>query len=127
MKLLRNYALLAVLFSFAFVACSKDDDKPSSSSHKIYFKAIASEGSDISVAVYGYDGKVTTASSLSGTTWTSPEIEVPAGAISANAAVSADGASNTSTLKLQLFVDGELREEGTSSGSVLSASVSYRF
>jgi hypothetical protein len=128
MKFLKSYALLALLFTLAFVGCSKDDDnKPSSSSHKVYFKAIASEGSNVSIAVYGYDAKVTTATSLSGTTWTSPELDVPAGTIVATAAVSATGANASSTLKLQVFVDGELKEEGTSSGQVLSASVSYSF
>ncbi|SFN31952.1 hypothetical protein SAMN05428949_2404 [Chitinophaga sp. YR627] len=128
MKLLKNYAFLALLLSLVFVACSKDDDnKPSSSSHKVYFKAVASAGSSISVAVWGYDGKVTTASSLSGTTWTSPEFEVPGGTIVANAAVSATGVNASSTLKVQVFVDGVMKEEGSSSGEVLSASVSHSF
>ncbi|ACU59627.1 hypothetical protein [Chitinophaga pinensis] len=128
MKLLKNYAFLALLLSLVFVACSKDDDnKPSSSSHKVYFKAVASTGSSISVAVWGYDGKTTTASSLSGTTWTSPEFEVPAGTIIANAAVSATGVNASSTLKLQVFVDGEMKDEGSSSGEILSASVSHSF
>ena len=128
MKLLKNYAFLALLLSLVFVACSKDDDnKPSSSSHKVYFKAIASEGSSISIAVWGYDGKTTTATSLSGTTWTSPEFEVPAGTIVANAAVSATGVNASSTLKVQVFVDGAMKEEGTASGEILSASASYAF
>lgn len=128
MKLLKRYSLLALLFSLVFIGCSKDDDaKPSSSSHKVYFKAIASTGSDIGVAVYGYDSKTTTASSLTGTTWTSPEIDVPAGTHAALAAVSATGVNASSTLKLQVFVDGEMKGEGTSSGQVLSASVSYEF
>jgi hypothetical protein len=127
MKFLRN-ALLTLMFASIFTGCSKDDDaKPSSTAHKVIFKAIASTGSNISVAVYGYDSTPTTATSLSGTTWTSPEVNVPAGTVVATAAVSATGVDASSSLKVQIFVDGELKKEGTSTGEILSASVSYRF
>lgn len=129
MKLLRNYSLLALLFSLVFVSCSKDDDKPgpSKTSHKVVFKAIASEGSNITVAVYGYDSEITTATSLNGSTWTSPEVTVPAGTIVANASVGADGKDANSSLKVQVYVDGELKKEGTSTGEFLNASASYSF
>jgi len=47
--------------------------------------------------------------------------------LSANVAVNAIGASATSTLKVQIWVDGELKKEGTSSGQYLSASAAYTF
>ncbi|PQA97081.1 hypothetical protein B0A69_03265 [Chryseobacterium shigense] len=122
--------LLAALF-FGFVtSCSNDDDddsSPARKSHKVVFKAIASSGSNIDVAVYGIDGNPTTASSLSGTTWTSPEVTSEAGAYNANVAVNAVGANASSTLKVQIWVDGELKKEGSSSGQYLSASASYVF
>ncbi|WP_223558592.1 hypothetical protein [Chryseobacterium lathyri] len=121
--------LTTMLIGFA-TSCSSDDDDdngPAKSSHKVVFKAIASSGSDIEVAVYGIDGNPTTASSLSGTTWTSPEVTSEAGAYNANVAVSAIGADASSTLKVQIWVDGELKKEGASSGQYLSASASYVF
>ncbi len=126
MKFLRN-ALLTLMFASIFTGCSKDDDKPSSSSHKVTFKAIASTGSNIEIAVYGYDSNPTTVTSLTGTTWSSPEITVPAGSIVATAAVSATGVNASSSLKVQIFVDGELKKEGTSTGEILSASATYSF
>ncbi|MDH6252922.1 hypothetical protein M2347_002649 [Chryseobacterium sp. H1D6B] len=125
-------AVLAGVLLLGFVtSCSNDDDDDntpgSGSSHKVVFKAEASSGSNINIAVYGIDGDATTATSLTGTTWTSPEITAPAGAYTANVAVNAIGANAGSTLKVQIWVDGQLKKEGTSSGQVLSASTSYTF
>ncbi|AZA51122.1 hypothetical protein EG346_24410 [Chryseobacterium carnipullorum] len=122
--------LLTTLFFGLVTSCSSDDDddnSPAKKSHKVVFKAIASSGSNIDVAVYGIDGNPTTASSLSGTTWTSPEVTSEPGAYNANVAVNAIGANASSTLKVQIWVDGELKKEGSSSGQYLSASASYVF
>lgn len=122
--------LLTTMFIGFLSSCSNDDDDdngPAKKSHKVVFKAIASSGSNIEVAVYGIDGNPTTASSLSGTTWTSPEVTSEAGAYNANVAVNAIGTDGSSTLKVQIWVDGELKKEGTSSGQYLSASASYIF
>lgn len=116
------------MFASIFTGCSKDDDgKPSSGSHKVTFKATASAGSSISGAAYGYDNQQTVATSLSGTTWTSPEINVPAGTVLVTAAVTGTGVDASSSLKVQVFVDGELKKEGTSTGRTLSASATYAF
>ena len=124
-------AVMAAMLIGLVASCSKDDDdnhvNGAGKSHKVVFKAIASSGSNIDVAVYGIDGNPTTASSLSGTTWSSPEITSESGAYNANVAVNAIGANASSTLKVQIWVDGELKKEGTSSGQYLSASASYTF
>ncbi|SFN23764.1 hypothetical protein SAMN05421594_1737 [Chryseobacterium oleae] len=122
--------VLVTAILLGFTASCKgddDDDTPARKSHKVVFKAIASAGSNIKTAVYGYDSTNTTATSLSGTTWTSPEITSPAGAINVNVGVNATGSSSASTLKVQIFVDGELKKEGTSSGEILSATANYTF
>ncbi|MGO4709407.1 hypothetical protein AB4Y90_09875 [Chryseobacterium sp. 2TAF14] len=121
--------MAALVFGFV-TSCSNDDDDNipgTNKSHKVVFKAEASAGSNIEIAVYGIDGNATTATSLSGTTWTSPEITTEPGAMSANAAINAIGVNASSTLKVQIWVDGELKKEGTSSGQYLSASASYTF
>ncbi len=121
--------IAAMLIGFT-ASCSKDNDDNNNGagkSHKVVFKAIASSGSNIDVAVYGIDGNPTTASSLSGTTWSSPEITSEPGAYNANVAVNAVGPTASATLKVQIWVDGELKKEGTSSGQYLSASASYTF
>lgn len=120
-------SFFAVMLFTCLISCKKDEDQPSKSSHKVVFKLEASAGSNITTVVYGYDTNATTATSLSGTTWTSPEITVPAGTMMLNIASGATGANANSTLKAQIYVDGELKKEGTSSGAVLSASASYQF
>lgn len=131
-QLLRGtFVVLLATMLMGFVAsCSKDDDDNvdgSKRSHKVVFKAIASAGANIDGAVYGIDSNATTATSLSGTTWSSPEVTSDAGAYNANVVVNAIGADASSTLKVQIWVDGELKKEGTSSGQYLSASASYTF
>lgn len=131
-QLLRG-ALVAVIAAMLIgftASCSKDNDdnvNGAGKSHKVVFKAIASSGSNIDVVVYGIDGNPTTASSLSGSTWSSPEVTSEPGAYSANVAVNAIGPDASATLKVQIWVDGELKKEGTSSGQYLSASTSYTF
>ncbi len=123
-------AVIAAMFIGFTASCSKDNDdneNGAGKSHKVVFKAIASSGSNIDVAVYGIDGNPTTASSLSGSTWSSPEVTSEPGAYSANVAVNAVGPNASATLKVQIWVDGELKKEGTSSGQYLSASTSYTF
>lgn len=122
--------VMAALILGFVTSCSNDDDDNipgTNKTHKVVFKAEASAGSYIEIAVYGIDGNPTTATSLSGTTWSSPEITTEAGAMGANVAVNAVGASASSTLKVQIWVDGELKKEGTSSGQYLSASASHTF
>lgn len=130
-KVLKGTFLLLttiVLLGFVTSCRSDDDDQPNpATSHKVVFKAEASSGSNIDIAVYGIDGNTTTATSLTGTTWTSTEITAPSGSGSANVAVNAVGANANSTLKVQIYVDGQLKKEGTSSGQYLSASANYNF
>ena len=105
-----------------FTACSKkDNDGPSSTSHKVVFKAFGSSDVQISSAVYGYDTELTSVSSLSGTTWTSPEVNVPAGALMAQAVVTATGTSAASSLKVEVWVDGVKKDEASSTGTALVA------
>lgn len=124
-RIVASLAILAGLI--CFTSCSKKDSSPSGKSHKVIFKAIASEGSNIQQAAYGVDVDLTTVSSLQGTTWTSPEITSPAGAVNANVNVEGYGASASSTLKVQIYVDGVLKKEASSSGEVLVAIASYKF
>lgn len=121
------FLTLTALVTLVLTSCSKKDDAPAKSSHKVVFKAQTSSDSRIEIAVYGYDTKTTTASSLSGSTWTSPELTVPAGTAVANVSVSGIGVNASSSLKVQIFVDGVMKSEGTSTGEALSAGASFQF
>lgn len=110
-------------------SCSKDkDDNPTSVTHKVQFKATATAGGSISTASYGVDGDAHTATNLSGTSWTSPELTAPAGAYNANIVVNGTGTGNASTLKVGIYVDDVLKKEETASpGTVLSVLLTYKF
>jgi len=119
-------SLFALLLLTGLMSCKKDENQePAKTSHKVVYKLEASAGSELSVVVYGHDTQLTSNSSLSGTTWSSPEIEVPAGTVSLNVTGSATGANANSTLKAQIYVDGELKREGLSTGTALSALASF--
>lgn len=125
MRLEKNLKIVFItLVAINLIGCSKGE-KPSSKPHKIIFKAEVSAGSSLNQATYGYDATLTTVSSLGGTTWTSPEVTVPADATVATISTNAMGTNTSSTLKVQVFVDGVLKKESTGSGIALSAVAQY--
>ncbi|MFY1047125.1 hypothetical protein [Chryseobacterium sp. GP-SGM7] len=126
----RSFLMLVTAFIFGFVTSCKndgDDVSEANDTHKVIFKAEASSGSNISTAVYGIDGNPITVNGLSGTTWMSPEITTDTKVYNSNVVVNATGANSASTLKVQIWVDGELKKESTVTGKNLSASTSYSF
>lgn len=129
MKLLKKILFPALLVATLFSACKKDDkdDAPGRTTHKLVFKAIGSGDVALRMVGYGYDAQITTNSSLSGNTWTSPEINVPAAAINAAITINATAPSSTATLKVQIYVDDQLKKEGTSTGAVLVATAQHYF
>ena len=124
-----SYVVLMVAIILGFVtSCKKDDDDVSETeTHKIIFKAEGSAGTNISSAVYGIDGNPITVNGLSGTTWSSPELSTEGIVYNVNMVVNAVGADASSTLKVQIWVDGQLKKESVSSGMTLSALTSYTF
>ncbi|MBW3522779.1 hypothetical protein [Chryseobacterium sp. NKUCC03_KSP] len=109
-------------------SCRKDDDVSEDvKTQKIIFKAEGSSGVNISKAVYGIDGNPITVNGLSGATWTSPELTAEGVVYNTNVVVNATGVDAASTLKVQIWVDGQLKKESVSSGMTLSASTSYSF
>lgn len=112
------------------VSCSKNDDNNPgpSSTHKVVFKAETNPGGSIQTASYGIDGDARVANDLTGKTWTSPELTAPAGAYNANILVNATGANNATVLKVQIYVDCDLKKEMSSNpGNVLSVIANYKF
>ena len=111
------------MIALAFTGCSSDDGgsgtTPIAGTHKLVLKAEAS-GSTIHHILYGYDDEMTSVSGISETSWTSPEIALPESASVANFTANAVGATDASTLKLQVFVDGVLKKEEVGTGTILS-------
>lgn len=122
-------AVITVMVLSFVESCRKDDDDTSKDikTQKVVFKAEGSSGVNISKAVYGIDGNPITVNGLSGATWTSPEVTAEGVVYNTNVVVNATGVDAASTLKVQIWVDGQLKKESVSSGMTLSASTSYTF
>lgn len=122
-------AVITVMVLSFVESCRKDDDDASEDvkTQKVVFKAEGSSGVNISKAVYGIDGNPITVNGLSGATWTSPEVTAEGVVYNTNVVVNATGVDAASTLKVQIWVDGQLKKESVSSGMTLSASTSYTF
>lgn len=122
-------AVITVMVLSFVESCRKDDDDASEDikTQKVVFKAEGSSGVNISKAVYGIDGNPITVNGLSGATWTSPELTAEGVVYNTNVVVNATGVDAASILKVQIWVDGQLKKESVSSGMTLSASTSYTF
>lgn len=122
-------AVITVMVLSFVESCRKDGDDTSEDikTQKVVFKAEGSSGVNISKAVYGIDGNPITVNGLSGATWTSPELTAEGVVYNTNVVVNATGVDAASTLKVQIWVDGQLKKESVSSGMTLSASTSYSF
>lgn len=119
-------SLIFVLSLTLLISCKKD--KETSGSHKVVFKAVGSADSNIGVAVYADgSGKTESFTSLSGNTWTSAEYTISSSAHTVNFGANGTGAAASSTLTVEIWVDGVKKADGRSTGTVLSAQASYSF
>lgn len=119
--------LLAVSLVFGISSCSRDDDGGGSGgTHKVVFKGVGSEGVVIKAVGYNIGTELHTKSDLSVNTWTSEEYTFT-GNTPLNVAVNAVGTNANSTLKAQIFVDGKLVKESTSTGTYLSTTAAYNY
>lgn len=118
--------LFITIITLLGTSCSKDPaNSAGSSSHKVIFKAVASTGSKIDVAVFVINGVATSASGLSGTSWQSAEVAASTGN-QISCAVNGIGANASSTLAMQIWIDGALAKElnPASTGTVLVGNIS---
>ena len=127
-----SFNILALLVSVTLlVSCGKSNGggtKPASTSHKIIYTATATNGAVINAIVYSNaDGQQTTQTGLSVTTYTSPEITIPASLVTIFFVVQAAGTSSSSTVTTTISVDGVVKETITSSGIGISAQLHHNF
>ncbi|MBE4949783.1 hypothetical protein [Chryseobacterium culicis] len=99
--------------------------------HTIMFKAEASAGSNITYVLDNGNGEANE-SNFNGVVWTSPEYthseELPAGKTMNQikiVSVKATGVDATSTLKVQIYIDGVLRQEEIAKGQNLEVTAKY--
>lgn len=119
MKLSMKLLILpALFFATIFTGCSKDNS-PAKTGHRIKYKVTASAGSTVNTVVYiAGNGQSTTLSGLSVPTWESAEFDLPASTGSVSLVATGTAANATSTLKVEIYVDGVSKRESTATGPV---------
>lgn len=130
MKSIKKLLLVALplLAMVVFFGCSKDDDEAPSGSHKVVFKAETSSDATMSVVVYTNEsGDQTANSSVNSSTYTSAELTIPASIPYIAFAANGTGTSSSSTIKVQIWVDGKMVKENTGMGTALTATTGYAF
>lgn len=127
------FLMIAGLFAI-IISCRCEEEQDYEITHRIVYKAEGSAGVQIISARYhGYVGaNLITAPNVSGNQWTSPEVKMthrlPAGKINTEgtlAIIKATGANVSSTLKVQIYVDGTLKKEVTATGQDLNIEAQY--
>ena len=113
-----------VLTVSVFYSCKKD----ASRTYKVKFKAETSSDAKLSAVAYTNEtGNVTNTSSLNSSSFASSELTIPSSVSIITFSANGNGASAGSTLKVQIYVDGNLVKENTGTGTVLTASTTYSF
>lgn len=116
---------LVVLAVTVLSACNKDDDNKKS--HVVEYKVSVTSG-EISAIVYtNNQGDQSTLTSVNGITWTSNKITVPSSVQTVGIGATGSSTSTDAVMTVQIIVDGEVKKENTSIGSVMSATSTYGF
>lgn len=118
--------LMALGLIFGISSCRDDKSDGTSGTHKVVFKGVGSNGVVIRVAGYNIGTEIHTKSDLSVNQWSSEEFTF-SGNTPLNVTINALGTDANSTLKAQIFVDGKLVKEGTSTGTYLSATAAHNY
>ena len=136
-KLIRNtvtgfLSLILIGLLTAVISCSHDEERYDVT-HKVIYKAQVSAGSNITSVQYNIPTRhLEPVMNVNGTTWTSPEVagteKLAVGEVKNMGAivlVKATGANASSTLKLQIYVDGVLKKEEVFTGQDLTNDIQY--
>lgn len=118
--------LMALGLVFSLTSCRDDDNNSGSGNHKVVFKAVGSEGVMIHVVGHNVGTDMHNFTDLNVNSWSSQEISF-SGNAPLNITVNGVGTNANSTLKAQIFVDGTLVKEGTSTGTYLSATAVHNY
>ncbi|MFN1215521.1 hypothetical protein ACKW6Q_00930 [Chryseobacterium kwangjuense] len=127
------FLMIAGLFT-VLTSCKCEEEQDYEITHRIVYKAEGSAGVQIISARYhGYVGaNLITAPNVSGNQWASPEVKMThrlqAGKTNTEgtlAIIKATGADASSSLKVQIYVDGTLKKEVTATGQDLNIEAQY--
>ncbi|TKC12472.1 hypothetical protein FA048_02310 [Pedobacter polaris] len=113
----------AVLSATLLFSCKKDK----TSSHVVEYKVSVSSGTLSTVVHTNSQGNSTTITGVGNTTWSSGQITIPSSVQVVNIAADGNSSSAAAAMTVQIIVDGVLKKENTTIGSVMSSQSSYQF
>lgn len=115
-----------VLAATVLFSCKKDNNN--SGTYKVKFKAETSSGAKLSSVIYTSEtGDIITNSSVNSSSFSSTELTIPSSVKVISFTANGIGESAGSTLKVQIYVDGNLVKENVGTGTTLSATANYSF
>lgn len=132
MMRVKNFLHGTLLLSlFVFASCSKSKDSGGGNNggdrgKKIKYKVTVTSGT-IGTIVYGFDDKTTTLTSVTGTTWESAELDIPANVMRGSIAGNGHGNTAGSKITAEIFVDGNRVREVSGTGTALAVYAGYDF
>lgn len=109
--------MAVVLLLTMFVSCSKKDTPHAQTPKKVVFKAQASGGASIKTIVYGPDADARTLVNQNLASWSSEEMTIAAGTNNVKINVQGTGSGASSTITVQIYVDGVLKAEQSGTGA----------
>ena len=122
----RTLSLSLIMLAVSVLFSCKKENK--SGTHKVKFKAETSSDAKLSSVFYTREtGDIITNSSVNSSSFSSSELTIPSSIPVITFGASGTGANAGSTLKVQIWVDGNLVKESTGTGTALSATTTYSF
>ncbi|WP_333696532.1 MmpS family transport accessory protein [Flavobacterium sp.] len=114
---------LFFLLSIIITGCSSDDN--SSNSRKVTFKVVGSNGANITTIVYALNSETFPVLNVNSSNWTSEEITLPADVNILSLSGNAIGSSASSSIRLEILVNGQVKKQQSASGTVMSTFTQY--
>lgn len=122
-KLLKSL-LFVLLLTVTLSGCSNDDGN-SSNERKVTFKVIGTNGANITTIVYALDSETFPVLNVNSSNWTSEEITLPADVNNLSLSGNAIGSSASSSIRLEILVNGQVKKQQSASGTVMSTFTQY--
>lgn len=115
---------LIVLTATLLFSCKKEDTK---SSHVVEYRVSVTSGSLSSLVYTNSQGDPTTKSNVSGSTWSSGPITIPSSVQMVGFGANGASDNESAEMTLQIIVDGVVKKENKSTGTIMTSTSSYSF